>query len=102
MAPLTLLLRDAASVDPKARALLDEIERGRLVRMRDNARALMATGDVRPELRLRDVTDVLFAISSAEVFELLVLRQGWAARRFARFQRETMAGALLRPPLTGT
>lgn len=102
VAPLALLLRDAAATDPKARALLDEVERIRLVRMRDNARALIATGDVRPHLRLRDVTDVLFTISSAEVYELLVLRQGWSARRFARFQRETMAGALLRPPAAGS
>ncbi|QNN52487.1 TetR family transcriptional regulator [Nocardioides mesophilus] len=94
-APLALLLRDAAGHDPKARSVLDEIERTRLLRMRDNARALVATGDVRPDLSLRDVTDVLFAVSSAELYELLVIRRGWSSRRFARFQRETMAGALL-------
>ncbi len=96
-APLAVLLRDAAGSDPNARLVLDEMERTRLVRMRDNARALIATGDVRPELSLRDVTDILFTVSSAEMFELLVLRRGWSRRRFARFQRETMAGALLLP-----
>lgn len=96
-APLAVLLRDAAGNDPRARSLLDEIERARLVRMRDNARALIATGDVRPDLSLRDVTDILFSVSSAELFEILVMRRGWSSRRFARFQRETMAGALLLP-----
>jgi AcrR family transcriptional regulator len=96
-APLAVLLRDAAASDPKAREVLDEIDRGRLARMRDNARALIATGDVRPELSLSDVTDILYAVSSAEMFELLVIRRGWSGRRFARFQRETMAGALLLP-----
>jgi AcrR family transcriptional regulator len=100
-APLAILLRDAAATDPKARSLLEEMDQTRMVRMRDNARALLATGDVRPGLSLTDVTDVLFTVSSAEMYELLVLRRGWTARRFARFQRETMAGALL-VPRTGT
>jgi AcrR family transcriptional regulator len=100
-APLATLLRDAAATDPKARSLLEEMDQTRMVRMRDNARALLATGDVRPGLSLTDVTDVLFTVSSAEMYELLVLRRGWTARRFARFQRETMAGALL-VPRTGT
>lgn len=96
-APLTVLLREAAGIDPQARSLLDEIERTRLLRMRDNARALIATGDVRPGLTLHEVTDILYTVSSAEMFELLVMRRGWSSRRFARFQRDTMAGALLRP-----
>jgi AcrR family transcriptional regulator len=96
-APLQVLLRDAAGSDPRARAIWEEMERSRLTRMRDNARALMATGDVRAGLTLRDVTDVLYTVSSAEMYELLVMRRGWPARRFARFQRAMMAGALLVP-----
>lgn len=96
-APLSVLMREAAASDARARTVLEEMDRSRLTRMRDNARALMATGDVRPGLTLRDVTDVLFTVSSAEMYELLVMRRGWSARRFARFQRETMAGALLVP-----
>lgn len=97
VAPLEVLMRDAAASDPKARTVVDEMDRTRMVRMRDNARALIATGDVRPDLSLSDVADVLFTVSSAEMFELLVMRRGWSGRRFARFQRETMAGALLVP-----
>jgi AcrR family transcriptional regulator len=99
-APLVMLLRDAAASDPQARSVLEEIDDSRVVRMRENARALMATGDVRPGLTLTDVTDALFALSSAEIYELLVVRRGWSARRFARFQRETTAGALLVPTRT--
>ena len=99
-APLALLLRDAAATDPKARSLLEEMDQARMIRMRDNARALMATADVRPGHSLAEVTDVLFAVSSAEMYELLVIRRGWTTRRFARFQRETLAGALLMPAST--
>jgi AcrR family transcriptional regulator len=102
VAPLAVLLRDAAASDPKALPVLEEMDQTRMVRMRDNARALRATGDVRHGLTLRDVTDVLFTISSAEMFELLVMRRGWNSSRFARFQRETMAGALLVPPPTSS
>jgi AcrR family transcriptional regulator len=96
VAPLAVLLRDAASSNPAARSVLEEMERARLLRMRDNARALIATGDVRPGLSRRDVTDTLFAVSSPEMFELLVMRRGWSGRRFARFQRDAI-GALLLP-----
>jgi hypothetical protein len=92
-----VLVRDAAASDPKARAVLDEMDGSRRVRMRDNARALIATGDVRPGLSLRDVTDILFTVTSSEMYELLVMRRGWSGPRFARFQRQTMAGALLVP-----
>lgn len=101
VAPLAALLRDAAGSDPRATSLLRDMERTRWSRMRDNARALMATGDVRPDLGRRDVTDVLFAVSSPEMVELLMVRRGWSSRRFARFQRETMAGALLVPHAVG-
>jgi AcrR family transcriptional regulator len=96
-APLQVLVREAAASDPRARAIWEEMERSRLTRMRDNARALLATGDVRPGLTLRDVTDVLYTVTSSEMFELLVMRRRWSARRFARFQRAMMAGALLVP-----
>ena len=96
-APLQVLVREAAASDPRARAIWEEMEHSRLTRMRDNARALVATGDVRPGLTLRDVTDVLYTVSSSEMFELLVMRRRWSAHRFARFQRAMMAGALLVP-----
>jgi AcrR family transcriptional regulator len=97
VAPLATLLRDAAGSTPRAQSVLDEVEHTRLQRMRENARALIATGDVRPGLSRRDVTDTLFAVSAPEMFELLVNRRGWSSHRFARFQRETIAGALLTP-----
>jgi AcrR family transcriptional regulator len=97
VAPLAVLLRDASGSTPRARGLLDEMEHARLLRMRQNARALMSTGDVRPELRVREVTDILLAVSSPEMFELLVNRRGWSGKRFARFQREAMVSALLVP-----
>jgi len=100
--PLAVLLRDAAASDAKVRPVLEEMDQSRMLRMRDNARALIATGDVRPGLSRGDVADVLFTVSSPEMYELLVMRRGWSIRRFERFQRETMAGAVLVPvPVTG-
>ncbi|MGB7818950.1 MAG: TetR/AcrR family transcriptional regulator [Ornithinibacter sp.] len=96
VAPLAILLRDAAVLDPGARSLVEEMEHARLLRMRNNARALRATGDVRPGLSQRDIADTLYAVSSSEMFELLVMRRGWSSKRFARFQRQAI-GALLIP-----
>src|SRR5207248_1871845 len=52
VAPILLLMRDAAAVDAEAAALRDEMDADRLRRMTDNAWRLRATGNVRSGLSL--------------------------------------------------
>jgi AcrR family transcriptional regulator len=94
--PVLALVRSAAEVDPEARGLLEEIERGRAERMLHNARAL-ADGDLlRPDLSLEAARDLLLAFSG-ELYDRLVLRAGWEAEAYVATMTRMMAAALLRP-----
>ncbi len=95
VAPILLLLRDAAGGDPAAAELHDELDRNRLKRMTANARHLVRGGHVRDGIRLADARDVLWLYSSPELFDLLVRRRGWSVTRYSRFVAEAMIDALL-------
>jgi len=61
-----------------------------------NSLALIAdAGHLRPGVGLAGASDVLFAVSAPEMFELLVLRRGWPLDRYAGFVADTIAAALL-------
>lgn len=94
-APIILLIRSAAAVDPEMRALLAETEAQRLRRMEENARMLYERGDLRPEITLERARDVLWTYSSAELYELLVLKRSWSPEEHAAFVARGIAAALL-------
>lgn len=93
--PVLLLVRDAAVGDPTMRRLYDDLERDRLDRMTQNARFLAEAGHLRPGVSLAMAADVLFAVSSPEMFEMLVLRRGWSLDRYAELVETTLSRGLL-------
>src|SRR4051812_6768143 len=80
VAPIMLLIRDAAVHDPEAKALLDETDDERRHRMLQNARRLRDGGHLRRGVSVAHAADVLWTYSAAELYELLVLRRGWSAK----------------------
>jgi AcrR family transcriptional regulator len=95
VAPILLLIRDVAATDTEIRALLEDMDGDRLRRMTDNARRLRDAGHLGPGVTLAQAADVLWTYSSPELYELLVLRRGWSARRYGRFIADAMIQALL-------
>ena len=95
IAPILLLLHDAADGDPAAAALHRELDASRLTRMTDNARYLVDGGHVRPGIRLAHASDVLWTFSSPELFDLLIRRRKWSLRKYGRFVAEGITAALL-------
>ncbi len=93
--PVQLLVRDAARSDAGLREEYDAMDARRLGRMRENARALAALGGLRAGITVDEAGDVLFTVSSPEMYELLVLRQGWSVERYGRYVRDTLTHALL-------
>ncbi len=63
--------------------------------MRANARFLTDVGHLRPGVSLTQVTNVLFAVSSPELYDLLVVRRRWSLRRYTGFVATTIENALL-------
>lgn len=94
-APLQLLVRAAAAADPRMREEFDAMDDVRLTRMRDNAAALAALGGLRDGITVEEAGDVLFTVSSTEMYELLVMRRHWPLERYARYVRDTITHALL-------
>ena len=95
IAPLLLLLRDAADGDPAAASLHADLDASRHTRMRHNARYLVDGGHTRRGIRLGEATDVLWTYSSPELFDLLVRRRHWSLRRYSQFVVEAISNALL-------
>jgi len=94
-APVMRLIRDAAGSDPELRALLEEMGTDRLRRMTENAGRLRAAGHLRPGVTATHAADVLWTYSSAELYELLVLRRGMPLKRYGKFVADAMITALL-------
>ena len=86
-----------AAADPELAALLEEVSAARLERMAVNARGLHEAGHLRPGLTVAEAADILWTYSSAEFWELLVLRRGWPPGKHGRFVAEAMIAALLPP-----
>ncbi len=95
VSPIMLLVRSAAATDRDMAALLDDMHRQRERRMAHNARRLARLCRLRPGLTQRQARDVMLAYTAPEVYELLVLRQGWAVGRYAEFVFRGLAAELL-------
>ena len=96
LAPLHLVLRDAAGQAPELAQIREEIVTRRARNMRLFAQDLADTGDLRAGLDVEEVADVVWSMNSAEYYSLLVHERGWTPERFARW----LASAWIRLFLT--
>ncbi len=92
---ILLLVRDAAAADPEVRTLRDELDADRLRRMTRNARRLRDNGHLRAGLSPARAADIMWTYTSAEMYELLVLRRGWTPESYGRFVADALIAALL-------
>ena len=99
VSPIRLLMRSAAATDADLARVLKDSDGERLQRMRHNARFLANRGYLRAGVTTADAADVLWTCTSAELYELLVVRRGWSLRRFERFVGDLMVATLLPPEL---
>jgi AcrR family transcriptional regulator len=98
--PILTLARDAATGDPEIAATLEEISAARHERMTVNARGLAKAGHLRPGIAVDQAADIMWAYSSLELYELLVLRRRWTLERYGQFQAQALVAALLPAPGT--
>lgn len=95
VAPILLLLRQAATHNHDLTALALELDGNRRQRMRANARRLSDAGYLRPRISTEHATDIMWTYSSAELFDLLVQRSGWPLDQYAAFISEALIAHLL-------
>jgi AcrR family transcriptional regulator len=94
LAPLFLALRDAASTEPDARAVWQEISDRRAANMR---RLVAALGDnaLRHGLSIDDAADTIWATASSELFVLLTGERHWSPERYEAWLSDTWRRLLL-------
>ena len=95
--PIYRILVSAASSDPDAAGLLDELTRQRHEGQSRIARSLARAGALRPMLRERDAADIIHALMSPEVYGLLVIDRGWPSERYERWLTAILIDQLLVP-----
>jgi AcrR family transcriptional regulator len=93
--PLHRILVSAAGSDPDAAALLAELERQRQHGHAQIARSLTRAGALRPRLRERDAADIIHALTSPEVYRLLVGDRGWPPERYEQWLKDILIDQLL-------
>ena len=95
VAPIMLLVRDAATTDLDMAALKSELDDQRLERMRHNASNLAKAGHLRDDLSVERAGEIMWTYSSPELYELLVIRRGWTLEQFGAFTADALTAALL-------
>ncbi len=93
--PVQLVIRDAATADPDARAVWAELQAERLAGMTTFATALRDRGHLRDDVGVDDARDTLWTYNSAELYELLVIERGWSPQRYGRWVAAALTAALL-------
>ncbi|MDQ2637646.1 MAG: TetR/AcrR family transcriptional regulator [Actinomycetota bacterium] len=89
------ILVGAASSDPDATELLEDLNRQRRTGQGRLARSLARAGALRPGLRSSDATDSIYALMSPEVYRLLVVDRNWSPKRYERWLTQLLVDCLL-------
>lgn len=95
VAPMQILMAEAAHSDPEMGQLRAEFDDARLARMTHNAKTLAARGLLRDGLAVHEAAEIMWFYSSPEMFRLLVQERRWSTERFGEFVGDALAAALL-------
>jgi len=91
------LLRTAGAVAPELADVARQIE----ARRRQNQARLIASlseqGALRPGLSFEEATDVLWALTSYDVYRMLVVERGWKPARYETWLAQFLIQLLLQP-----
>ena len=94
LAPLFLVLREAARAEPELAALWGEISQRRAANMRLFAADLAAEG-LRDGMTVDEAADIVWATNAPEFYLLLVEERGWDPERFEQWLADAWSRLLL-------
>ncbi len=96
VAPILLLIRSAAATEPELASLLREVDEARRARMKTNAQVLARRGFLSEGVSVQRATDIMWACTSPDLYDLLVVRRGWSPDELGAFVAECLKAVLLR------
>jgi len=95
VAPLFEVMRSAAKTEPDIAIMLHKILSERVDGMKVFIRALMSNGPLRDGLSLENAAETTWAMSSAEVYSLLVVDRGWSVEKYSQWLANSLSALLL-------
>ncbi len=98
LAPLFLVLREAAAAHEQLNGLWRDITERRARNMRLLAADLASTGTLRDDLTVDEVADIIWTMNSAEYYAMLVFDRGWSPERFQVWLQDAWCRLLLADP----
>jgi AcrR family transcriptional regulator len=93
-AKVQILIRDGRHVDESLEPVWDTLNTEGLTGMTRLGQHLLSTGQLRADLDLAEVRDVLWNYLAIDHYERLVLHQGWTLRRYQDWLTRAIVGAL--------
>lgn len=95
LAPVFRVLEVASLAEPDLKALWEEIAERRASNMRLFAKDLADTGEVRKELSLNTVADIIWSMNSPQFYILLVDQRHWSPQDYASWLADAWQRLLL-------
>jgi hypothetical protein len=95
VAPMFAIMRVAAKTEPEIAELLKNRLEQRLRNLTAVAQRLAAQRALREGLNAEEAAEIIWTITSPEVFSLLTVDRGWAKERYAHWLGDTLARLLL-------
>jgi AcrR family transcriptional regulator len=93
-ARVQIMVRDGRHVDESLSPIWDQLASEGLTGMRLLGERLLDTGQLRPDLGLDEVTDVLWNYLAIDHYERLVVQRGWSIPRYQQWLTRTLTDAL--------
>jgi AcrR family transcriptional regulator len=97
VAPIMIIVRDAASNDPDMAAQWEINQEQRHIAHRLLAQQLADRRALRAGLSVEEATDILFALISLELYVLLTIERRWPPSQWERWCTDTVVRTVLRP-----
>jgi TetR/AcrR family transcriptional regulator, regulator of autoinduction and epiphytic fitness len=91
------LLWQAGEGDSDLAAAWQQGHRQRLARLGELMGVLASKNALKPELAIETATEILWSLSSPEIYRLLVRERGWTPQRYEDWLADTAITLLLRP-----
>jgi AcrR family transcriptional regulator len=95
VAPLFEVMRSAAKTEPEIHAMLKKYLDGKMEGMGYFVDCLLANGPLRSGLNRLTATETLWTLTSAEVYNLLIIDRGWSAKEYELWLSQTLTRLLL-------
>ena len=93
-AAVQILIRDGRHVDDSLTPVWEALQREGLTGMTALGRHLLDTGQLREDLTLEQVRDILWNYLSIDAYERLVMIQGWSQQQYSDWLAHAMVSAL--------